>query len=454
MDAAQAQEFVERLTDTTVGGWHLHSLLGKGKSAVVMKATKLQQVAAVKVFHRELIERFGRDTQLARIHRELTLIGVDHPNLVKILDGGECESTGNLFVVMELLSWDNVKEARGSIPAENIPILLKKLASAAEHLEGMGLVHRDIKPENIAVSPERLDLKLLDMGVIKPVGISGLTDISSRPFIGTLQYSSPEYLLREEVDTIESWRALTFYQIGAVLHDLIMQKEIFSDRIEPYARLVRAVIEELPIVVGGDPKLVSLCKYCLVKDPDVRLQLVNWASFNISNDRADELVKMSERLRLRRKYEAARTSTAADILGGESLRLRRQLIERACSQLDFQISLINKLHDVFPLCSSKPSVSYEEGLCSCVLTYEPEDGLGFPVPMRVEFRLKLVVENGNDPVFQLTGACLHLDEDAATQPEISIGLLSEVLSEDVIACSLMAMVERTYEQVDARMEER
>jgi hypothetical protein len=68
---------------------------------------------------------------------------------------------------------------------------------------------------------------VMDFGVIRPVGEPGITDGDQRPFIGTLQYSSPEFLFRTEADTPEGWRALTFYQLGAVLHDLIMRQRIF-----------------------------------------------------------------------------------------------------------------------------------------------------------------------------------------------------------------------------------
>ncbi|WP_313248663.1 protein kinase [Stenotrophomonas acidaminiphila] len=448
MDAAQAQEFIERLTGAVVGGWLLSEYLGKGKSAVVMRGQKSGQEAAVKVFHRELVERFGKDAQLTRIRRELTLVGTTHPNVVEILDGGECTLSGDLYVVMELLPWENLKEARDSIPPSDIPNIVGQMAAGAEHLEGMGLAHRDIKPENIAISPDRKQIKLLDLGVIKPFSVNGLTDVASRPFIGTLQYSSPEYLLREEDDTVEGWRALTFYQIGAVMHDLIMQKELFGEYVEPFARLVRAIIEKTPDVAGGDPNLVTLCKYCLVKDPLTRLELVNWNSFRFNNKRAEELAKLGERLKLRQKYEVSRVASGKGVLGGEVVRLRRQVLENACSRLDFQLSLINKINDIFPLCSTVPSVSAVDGVCSCLLTYEKDEGLGLDISMKVEVKLRLVDENNGDPIFQLTGNCIHLLGSSGGVSIIGTGNISNVLSEESLGGWLLEMVDRTYRYID------
>jgi hypothetical protein len=76
---------------------------------------------------------------------------------------------------------------------------------------------------------------LLDFGVLKPIGEVGLTDVDGqRVFVGTLQYSSPEFLLRDEEDDAAGWRALSIYQVGAVLHDLIMRRSIFEEFVNPY----------------------------------------------------------------------------------------------------------------------------------------------------------------------------------------------------------------------------
>jgi serine/threonine protein kinase len=68
-------------------------------------------------------------------------------------------------------------------------------------------------------------LVLLDLGVLRPIAGSTLTDANGiQAFVGTLQYSSPEFLLRQEEESLDGWRSLTFYQIGGVLHDLIMRR--------------------------------------------------------------------------------------------------------------------------------------------------------------------------------------------------------------------------------------
>lgn len=225
----------------TIGGWKISGSFGHGKSAVVLQACRGTEEGAVKVFHSELVERFGKTTQLERVIRECSLIGSAHPHLVRIIDGGECAATGHLYVVMERVPFRSLRNCLLDLPHGAVGRVLSQVASAARFLEDRGLVHRDIKPENIAITDDYQRAILLDLDVLRPIGLSNLTDVNQQPFIGTLRYSSPEFLLREEADTVDGWRAVTFYQLGAVLHDLLMKREIFEAWSEPYARLVDAV---------------------------------------------------------------------------------------------------------------------------------------------------------------------------------------------------------------------
>ena len=56
---------------------------------------------------------------------------------------------------------------------------------------------------------------------------------------------------------------------------------IFSDALNPYARLVNAVQQDRPAITATDvpSDLVSLAERCLVKNPTARLELVSWNDF-------------------------------------------------------------------------------------------------------------------------------------------------------------------------------
>lgn len=281
MDYILAARMSAELVGKEVGGWKATELLGVGKSAMVLKAERGDIEAALKIFDPDLIEKYGEDTQLGRIDRERRLIGQSHDHLVKIFDGGKCSTTGHLFVTMECIPAKDLAQVLTSVPHDRIRPLISQLALAARFLHEKELAHRDIKPSNIAVSNDFQHLTLLDLGVLRPFGEVGLTDTEGQHFVGTLQYSSPEFLFRAEQDTPDGWLALAFYQIGAVLHDLLTKRTIFEEFEIPFARMVDAVKHTAPNldIPGADQDLVALAKACLVKDPETRLRLVNWESF-------------------------------------------------------------------------------------------------------------------------------------------------------------------------------
>jgi serine/threonine protein kinase len=281
MDKQLAEKMATNLMGKMVGGWTIKSYINHGKSAVVFLAERAGTSAALKIFDPEIIERYGRDTQLIRIERERSLIGKSHPNLVAIYDGGEDGEL--LFVAMEYFPGSNLAESLDLLPPAETRSLISQIASAAKFLEDSSFAHRDIKPSNVGVSPDGKLAKLLDFGVLRPLDLSSVTDQGAQHhFVGTLQYSPPELLFREEQPSLEGWRAITFYQLGAVLHDLLMKKPLFEDFTNPYGRLVRAVEREVPHVdpVDGDADLRLLAQNCLAKVPRQRLDTVSWEDFS------------------------------------------------------------------------------------------------------------------------------------------------------------------------------
>ncbi|TXC70969.1 protein kinase [Sphingomonas ginsenosidivorax] len=284
MDEVKAKEWEAKFRGQAIDGWTIETLIDHGKSAAVFKAVSEGhgKLAALKIFDDELIQRYGDETQLKRIGRELSLKGQNHANMVGILGGGFHEESSNHYIVMDYLDGPSLSKCLTKVPEGNIPGLIEQLVSACEFLEAHELAHRDIKPANIVLLEDMSRLVLLDFGVLKPVGEVGLTDTDGqRLFVGTLQYSSPEFLLRDEENDADGWRALAIYQVGAVLHDLIMRRPIFEEFVTPYAALVNAVQHETPSVASeGVPSyLIDACQMALVKSPEKRLALVSWEAF-------------------------------------------------------------------------------------------------------------------------------------------------------------------------------
>lgn len=214
---------------------------------------KNTQIAALKVRDRSLVDEHGKAEQLERLEREKSLIGQKHPNLIEILDVGYSDVLDLMYVVMQYLPWENMYQQSQQIPHASIRLLISQVAAAAKFLEDLGIAHRDIKVDNILVSPDFQQVCLLDLGVIRPIAKSEVTDDDY--FVGTHQYAPPEFILRTEDPSLRGYRAITFYQLGGVLHDLIMRRRLFADFQRPPTKLTNAIQQENPDIHASDVEL-------------------------------------------------------------------------------------------------------------------------------------------------------------------------------------------------------
>jgi serine/threonine protein kinase len=278
MDSQKASKLERTLKGNQFKEYKIEKLINHGKSAAVFVAiSETGECYALKIFDNELINAQGSEIQLKRISQEIELKNHAVTGLIKIIDGGK-ENFGDedfYFVLMEFVDGWNLKEfiSTSTYGEDFIIKSLKALYEITEELLKMGIVHRDIKPENIMIS-KKGDIILMDLGVIKRIGSPLLTDIVEPRFLGTLQYSPPEYLFRNENDDQAGWKAVNFYQIGAVLHELILKKAIFCDK-TPYANLVLAIKEDAPHIQsqGYSFELEQLVRDLLIKNPGERLKV-------------------------------------------------------------------------------------------------------------------------------------------------------------------------------------
>lgn len=453
MDAAQAKIFEQELQGTTVGGWRVKEYLGSGKSAIVFQAVKNEQKAAIKIFHRELILRFGREAQLQRVIRELSLVGHNHMHLVKIFDAGECTETGLLFVVMEHLPFKNLHTVISNIPTDKIPKLIKQIASAAKFLEDKRLAHRDIKPENIVISDDFDNAILLDLGVLRPIGQSDLTDVDFRPFIGTLRYSSPEFLMREELDTVDGWKALTFYQIGAVLHDMLMRKSIFDEHSEPFAKLVDAVKSIIPIIVGEPIECVRLAKACLVKDPKKRLELVDWSDFNnLESEQTSHTEKLKDKISKIQEIAKARYLAEDTMESAQKMQVNG-ILEKLTFQVQQRLSAIIKNSEIYPLSQTSVEKDTKNKKCLFSINFEKSIEKGLPHAMSVQFEITIFQIDTDDYAYSATSNAfllLHGTSICREYPKAKFysGDLEELLNTKIENVIIM-YVNAAYEALDS-----
>lgn len=259
--AAQLQELLRRhelQTQTSataetggtpgfIGPYRLLRELGRGGMGVVHLALRddgaFQKQVALKVLLRDqvspdFVQRFRNERQV--------LAALDHPNIARILDGGDT-SEGMPFYVMEFVEGmplDKYCEER-KLPLADRVRLLQSVCVAVEYLHRSQVIHRDLKPANILVSTDGV-VKLLDFGIAKslgplPTGASDLTTMQGAPM--TPLYASPEQMAG--VTALQPTSDI--YSLGVIGYKLLTGRTPFDNLEEKLAQ----------IHVGNEPPLPS-----------------------------------------------------------------------------------------------------------------------------------------------------------------------------------------------------
>ena len=188
--------------ELVAGRYRIERVLGRGATGIVYAAehqwtrrrVALKVLRAAFAQNERVVARFLRE---ARVCAELS-----HRSLVAVLDMGQDEHDGLLFLAQELVEGETLRallEARRTLSEAETLGIIEDIAAALDVVHGAGLVHRDVKPENIIVCPPSDTpgprAKLIDFGIARELdrdahGSQTRTQLGA--VIGTPRYMSPE----------------------------------------------------------------------------------------------------------------------------------------------------------------------------------------------------------------------------------------------------------------------
>lgn len=225
----ESLQIARRWCESKGQGWSVRSSLGEGGTAPVFEVDSPDGPRALKIYDARFSSGKKGEIEYRRIEQQLELKGHDCPYLVQIYEGGKVE--GRLFLLMQRAPGTELEKRLKEVPRDKIRQIVDQVARAAIFLRGKGLCHRDIKAANIFVSDDFNHCTLLDISVIRnvtdPIGV-GTDHEGQLPIVATARYSPPEYLFRLLGPGNDLWHALNVYQLGALLHDLIMREPLFE----------------------------------------------------------------------------------------------------------------------------------------------------------------------------------------------------------------------------------
>lgn len=320
-----------------IGPYQIVSLIGRGGMGMVYLAERadgaFHQRVAVKVVQsanaRSLLDRFQQERRILAL--------LNHPNIARILDGGQTPN-GLPYFVMEYVSGQTIDRfcEKNNLSLRNRLKLFLKVCDAVRHAHQNLIVHRDLKPANIFVT-EAGEPKLLDFGIAKVLDPAHL-DSSSTGFL-TFAYASPEQVRGGPITT-----ATDVYSLGAVLYKILTGQSPHESDIEA-SRRAEMISGTRHIPPGRlNPKLPSDINYLLRKalrnEPEERYVSVeafandiraflNWQPIHA---RSGELWYRTRKFL--RRYRVVVTAATITI-AGLSLGLYTATRERAVAQRRF-----------------------------------------------------------------------------------------------------------------------
>ncbi|WP_330331462.1 Stk1 family PASTA domain-containing Ser/Thr kinase [Streptomyces sp. NBC_00536] len=256
------------------GRYELSHVLGRGGMAEVYLAhdTRLGRTVAVKTLRADL----ARDPSFqARFRREAqSAASLNHPAIVAVYDTGEdyVDNISIPYIVMEYVDGSTLREllhsGRKLLPERTLEMTIGIL-QALEYSHRAQIVHRDIKPANVMLTRTG-QVKVMDFGIARAMGDSGMTMTQTAAVIGTAQYLSPEQAKGEQVDARSD-----LYSAGCLLYELLTVRPPFIGD-SPVAVAYQHVREEPQPPSNFDPEITpemdAIVLKALVKDPDYRYQ--------------------------------------------------------------------------------------------------------------------------------------------------------------------------------------
>jgi non-specific serine/threonine protein kinase/serine/threonine-protein kinase len=226
-----------------IGHYRLRQRIGEGGMGEVYlgeREDQFRQRVAVKLIRPgmaspEVVRRFVIERQ--------TLAALNHPHIVRLVDGGATED-GLPYLVVDYVDGipiDRYCDQHKLSISQRLRLFVESCV-AVHHAHQSLIVHCDLKPGNILVTPEGSPM-LLDFGIAKlldpaAMGISAQAALTrQRAF--TPDYASPEQLRGEPVTT-----ATDIYALGVVLYELLTGHSPYRANAGSLADWIRSVCEQ------------------------------------------------------------------------------------------------------------------------------------------------------------------------------------------------------------------
>jgi serine/threonine-protein kinase len=286
---AEARETSVSYEGRRFGAYRVVRELGRGGMSRVFLAERadgeFEQQVALKLLRPGLDSDI--DLNRFKVERQI-LASLNHPNIARLLDGG-VTSEGVPFLLMELVEGEPIDlycDTRRLGVSQRLRLFIE-MAGAVQSAHRSLVVHRDLKPSNIFVTKDGV-VKLLDFGLAKLLE-PGDAGAAAHATVSTHRWMTPEYAAPEQILGRPITTSTDVYQLGVVLHRLLVGRTPFAERTTSVHELERAILEAEPPALSGELRgdLEAILRKALAKEPNARYASVQ--------DFADDIQRYLER---------------------------------------------------------------------------------------------------------------------------------------------------------------
>jgi serine/threonine protein kinase len=266
------------------GKYELLRKLGEGGMGAVYEGRHrgTGRRVAVKVIGGEAVKKSAEI--VGRFQREAMASGsLESQHIAQVLDTGVDAASGSPYLVMELLTGDDLEKT-----IERLGVLAPDLALRVVAQACLGLskaheaqvIHRDIKPANLFLARREggeLVAKILDFGIAKAMG-SQLSESGSHAMTRTgMMLGSPVYMSPEQAMGRKSIDHRTdIWSLGVVLYEALCGRTPHGHS-ETVGELVIRICGEAPQLLQErapwvPPEVAAIAHKALALDPAARFQ--------------------------------------------------------------------------------------------------------------------------------------------------------------------------------------
>jgi serine/threonine protein kinase len=253
------------------GRYRVRREIARGGMGAVYEVShpKFGDMLALKVL---LSKGRTNERQQRRFSREIeTIQRLDHPNIIQIVDAGECD--GIAYLTMEYIEGKAMDEALADeeLSRDQLILIVRDLALALDHGHANGVIHRDLKPANVLIRSETSSPVVTDFGLAKDLLDSTVLSRSGT-VIGTPRYLSPEQVMAEHE---KIGPTTDIYALGVILYEILTgQRPFDADSVESLYQKIESEAPAHPVDVDRDVPagLAEICLKALSKRQSDRYQ--------------------------------------------------------------------------------------------------------------------------------------------------------------------------------------